>query len=517
MTTPQDISKLLDLLGLAEERQLFEAQCDALNSAPPRVEILVMGEFNHGKSSLINMLAGRKVLKVGLTPTTQVETTIGFGAAADRVLVHEKGNVVHEVPLEALQQDTMPNCSHIEIELSEGRLPREALIIDTPGLNEAHALRETFVETLIERASLILFLLDASQPATRNELDQVDKFLRDLPAEKRAIVVNKCDRLDEDELTEVQAYVEKTLQPTFDAEHIFFVSAKKDGYVGNAALLNRMNEVVEARKNQVKTEATTRLIETWAERARAYAWLARAFDQDKALLAHFKPALTGTQAASRMEARLVVVRDALDKLKSSFDEHWKQFEAQFQRAILREIDKALIDDVEDYMEGFVIHEYHDETKALLNHFANSAAKAFLDALAGLSETDQKQLVSKLASTFRAPAVEYLLATELAEKVYGESDIFDELSLERLVKLPGVYKYRVDVVRKRAKTQIHNLYDVALGAFLHDCDGFLTMLKRVCMLEKADVERVWVCLVNHATSANALDGEAIVTQLESLEG
>ena len=44
------------------------------------IRIAFIGEFNHGKSSIINSLCGQAILPSGMTPTTQIDTDIAFDA-----------------------------------------------------------------------------------------------------------------------------------------------------------------------------------------------------------------------------------------------------------------------------------------------------------------------------------------------------------------------------------------------------------------------------------------------------
>src|SRR5437667_3907030 len=76
--------------------------------------LVVVGEFNAGKSAFINALVGRAVLKEGVTPTTARIHVLKHGEAA----VSEAGDGVQVVtaPVDVL---------------------REAHIVDTPGTNAA--------------------------------------------------------------------------------------------------------------------------------------------------------------------------------------------------------------------------------------------------------------------------------------------------------------------------------------------------------------------------------------------
>lgn len=501
------ISEIIASLGLTESCWRFDKDWEnAENSA--RVEVLVMGEFNHGKSSLINMLVGAPVLRVGLTPTTQVETTIGFGAENDSVTVFRKDGSSYSVDLAELQRDSMEACDRVCIELSNDQLPRETLLIDTPGLNEAHALRETFVETLLERASLVLFVLDALQPATRHELEHIENFLTHVNADKCAILVNKCDKLDEDEFEEVRKYVETTLPSAFTSSQLYFVSARKADYPGNTSLFERIRAVVEDRREIVTKEAIARVVEIWKDRLLAFLWLYRAFAAQNNL-EHAEALIVDSADNTRLEQRLVQATDMFDELMRTTTEALGQFENAFQKAIIREIDKASIDDVEDYLEGFVLEEYRSWMNERRVAIASTASQCMLNILNFLAPQRHIALRQGFSAAFQAPHMDKLIRNDFAEKAYVV-DIFDEIQLERLVKLPGVYKYRVDVARQKAKKLIHDAFVKADEALQHDITLYKNIFKRICSIETDDMRQITQCLIALASGGNDFD----ITRLEN---
>src|SRR6185436_19700764 len=71
------IKVLLDLLGLAERvgAKTLGARLDTdlvKKLDADRFHLVVVGEFNHGKTTFVNALLGANVLPVGVTPTTAV-------------------------------------------------------------------------------------------------------------------------------------------------------------------------------------------------------------------------------------------------------------------------------------------------------------------------------------------------------------------------------------------------------------------------------------------------------------
>ena len=156
----------LSRLGLEEEYALWKAAIEGV-AEQARVEILIVGEFNHGKSSLINMLVEKPVLRVAMTPTTQVETTIGFGAPEDCVWIYDPEGNKKTMPLDAYDEQNIGSVRRVEIRLASSCFGPEVLFVDTPGLNEAHALRETLVQVSLQSGVVYVFYAVSSSSHLR--------------------------------------------------------------------------------------------------------------------------------------------------------------------------------------------------------------------------------------------------------------------------------------------------------------------------------------------------------------
>jgi len=148
--------------------------------------LVIVGEFNAGKSSLINAMLGDKFVAEGILPTTNEISVLRYGNKKGREQT-EDGFFNIEIPAELLQQ---------------------VRIVDTPGTNVILQRQQRLTEEFVPRADLVLFVLSADRPMTESEV----KFLTYIRkwGKKVVFVVNKTDLLEsERDVDEVMRFVKE--------------------------------------------------------------------------------------------------------------------------------------------------------------------------------------------------------------------------------------------------------------------------------------------------------------------
>ena len=175
--------------------------------------VAVMGEFNAGKSSLVNALAGDAVAPVGVTPTTATINVLRYGAPGGRVSYHdgttrELGAASVGPFLAGLGDREAATIRQVEVFAPLEGL-RRVEIVDTPGLNSLRPEHERVAREFLVEADALVWVFAAGQAAKASEREAL-QLARG--AGKHVLgVVNKIDRAAPDEVAGVLRHVETTL------------------------------------------------------------------------------------------------------------------------------------------------------------------------------------------------------------------------------------------------------------------------------------------------------------------
>ncbi len=165
--------------------------------------LVIVGEFNSGKSAFVNALLGVDIAEEGVTPTTDRITLLRY---ADEPVEKGRPDGVREkgFPIEFL---------------------REIAIVDTPGTNAIIRHHEELSRGFVPRSDLVLFVTSAERPLTESERGYLE-LIRDW-GKKILLVINKADLLaDESKVEEVRSFVDGGIRSALGlTPPIFFVSA----------------------------------------------------------------------------------------------------------------------------------------------------------------------------------------------------------------------------------------------------------------------------------------------------
>jgi GTP-binding protein EngB required for normal cell division/Tfp pilus assembly protein PilF len=182
--------------------------------------ITVMGEFNSGKSTFVNALIGEKIAPMGVTPTTATINILKYGEhRGARVLWRDDRE--DELAWEAVGAFLrgLDRKEAQQIRLVELLYPSEELlrvnVVDTPGLNSMMAEHEQTAREYLSQADAVVWLFSAHQAGKQTEQQALELLRRHRL--KTVGVLNKVDRLTEEELEQVTRHLDKEFADLVEA------------------------------------------------------------------------------------------------------------------------------------------------------------------------------------------------------------------------------------------------------------------------------------------------------------
>jgi small GTP-binding protein len=237
---------LADLATAAEAAGLPSVARDVRETRLPKLDderftIVVLGEFNHGKSTFVNALLGAPVLPTGITPTTAVLTHVTAGPKVTATVVLESGErkvidakrlgdwlTVEGEAAAARPAAAGQGVHHVEVtHPAAAALGERVTIVDTPGVNDINEQRAEITYGVLPRADAAVFLLDATQILTASERQFLEERILRSTRDRLVFVVAKADLLDAAELAETLAFARKHLAGIVREPVVLPVSAKR--------------------------------------------------------------------------------------------------------------------------------------------------------------------------------------------------------------------------------------------------------------------------------------------------
>lgn len=197
-----------------------------------KITIAVIGQFKRGKTTLINTILGRPLLPVGIVPITAAITRIeyaeapvgGQSDASDHATVYFSNGLSEAVPAEDLHayiseqenHDNERGVAEVELLTDADFLKDGLTLVDTPGVGSVHENNSKSAVDFARESDGVVFMLSVDSPINQIEVD----FLRKVKqfAGKFYFVVNKIDRVDEEELAEYMDYCSALICRIMDLE-----------------------------------------------------------------------------------------------------------------------------------------------------------------------------------------------------------------------------------------------------------------------------------------------------------
>ncbi|MGH3098748.1 MAG: dynamin family protein [Streptosporangiales bacterium] len=219
-------------LASADDRPRIDGLRERLSQR--RLRVLVAGEAKRGKSTLVNALLRRHVLPTGVVPLTALPTTVVAGTD-DGVGVTFADGHDESWPLASLADAVTEHgnpanrrrIAEVVVRLESPLLDEGVEIVDTPGTGSVYARGSAEAEHVLPTLDAAVVVLTADPPVSAAEL----ALLRQVHEHAVAlfVVLNKVERLDDEERQQARAFTESVLYEALGEHSTLYEMSAREG------------------------------------------------------------------------------------------------------------------------------------------------------------------------------------------------------------------------------------------------------------------------------------------------
>lgn len=376
-----------------------------------RFHLVVLGEFNHGKSTFVNAMLGSEILPTGITPTTASINHVVFAPNPTARVVLTSGE---SKPLDASQLKEWVTVaggranevSFVEVGYPSDLLKNNVVLVDTPGVNDLNEQRAEVTYGYVPRADAVVFLLDAGQALKDSEREFLRSRVLEGARDRLIFVLGKLDMLSADERTSVIDYVKKNLAQMMPEPVLFPLSARdwaktKDPHSGMPELMAYLERFLAHDRAQVILDNAA------ADAQRTAAYVENnlgvrmySYDLDLGELEHRITAVREQLDTSKRKLDELHVRIDADaeSIKSQIGLDLEAFAKQFVQALPQQIDSVDANDVKAYLPQFIEDKFKEwaevegaKLAAMLEHLAEEVISITNENVAAAAATLAERL------------------------------------------------------------------------------------------------------------------------------
>lgn len=194
--------------------------------------LVVLGQFKRGKTTLINALLGEEILPTAIVPLTSIATILKYGEIQDIKVYFNDGRVIaiepESLPLYVTEKGNPKNEKNVQeviVTYPSPYLKDGVRLIDTPGVGSIYQHNTDVAYQYLPKSDAALFILSVDQPIGQAELE----FLKDVKEYSHRIffLQNKADYVDSEDLNESISFSKKIIEECMGRDvKIYPLSAK---------------------------------------------------------------------------------------------------------------------------------------------------------------------------------------------------------------------------------------------------------------------------------------------------
>jgi len=209
-----DINSLLTENNGGSNERLFAVREQLISN---HFNLVVLGQFKRGKTTLINSLVGNRILPSSVVPLTSIVTILKFGNEV-RCTIFMNDGTEQNVRIEALhdyvtESGNPKNIRGVKCACIEYPIPlleKGMQLVDTPGIGSTFLHNTETTYEFLDHLDAAIFLMSADVPISQVEKELLETIKTS--TQKIFFVLNKVDNLEPEEITEMSTYNRSVLQ-----------------------------------------------------------------------------------------------------------------------------------------------------------------------------------------------------------------------------------------------------------------------------------------------------------------
>jgi GTP-binding protein EngB required for normal cell division len=223
------------LAGILEHIRIIQGQyslsaiqpnleaCETVLESQDTIDVGVFGRFKAGKSSLLNLLARKPVLPVGVTPVTAVITRLRY-SPCERIMVRYSNGSSETIPLELVQSfvseaenpRNTKKVASVTIELPSLKPYHCLQFVDTPGLESVFQHNTEMALDWLPKVGLALVTVSVDPPLSKHDVALIRTLLGYTP--RVVVLLTKADLVAESEKQEIAEFIRTELLKEFGSK-----------------------------------------------------------------------------------------------------------------------------------------------------------------------------------------------------------------------------------------------------------------------------------------------------------
>lgn len=176
------------------------------------IKVPFVGDFNAGKSSLINAMLGVDLISTNILPETAVAYEFYYDTQ-EKLEIWEEDRLIQTTGLSQINNLTLTPKNLVKVyinnEFVKSQYERNIIIVDMPGIDSGLEAHNNAILNYIQDGNYFVLLTDAEGGTLRqtaiNFIDEVKKYGASV-----AVVISKTDKKPIEEIPNIKATIEKT-------------------------------------------------------------------------------------------------------------------------------------------------------------------------------------------------------------------------------------------------------------------------------------------------------------------